>query len=513
MSAREGDPSPSDHDSNTRDLFAGRRFRKWWLSVTFHWALLLAVLGFVILVYFLTHKWLDEKYRSHSNPILEASAKRLQFRIEPESRRLRLTIDDRNVELGRLDIDGGFLGIEKLPSFRGLLAEGVRATEDINERVEGEARRLLVGSPTVQTAEDKWALRLSEALGSAPPEDFAGAFFEYPRKHLEENLRRLQSGKVEPRDFERVYGVISGDTLQKRAIEPTLFCDELELRTSDGSWAADAALRVKLEVDSKRIALQPSGGRARSAKLSQGVRDDLRRAFLEPFVVSYERFLHRCAEVPGAATRESAPVPKPRPAVEVIEEVHLAPTAIAAEWSCYLQATLVSLLRAELGELWFFSRFKWCEVAYWTVFGVLIHALYNLGIATLRLRMETGERWEPRETLRVIGRMAYAPFLTVAFLWLAISTNLIEGTSFLATSTFGVLAFAFLVGFMPNHLLRLMVNVLQTILRGGKGDSKDEKEPPQKEIVPGTRPVPPTEPPSIDKLKATLENIATAPLK
>lgn len=175
---------------------------------------------------------------------------------------------------------------------------------------------------------------------------------------------------------------------------------------------------------------------------------------------------------------------------------------------------LYTVTLSETGFLWFFGAWKWLEIAWWAIFGVLVMGVFQIVSLGARGKGLDGARWEPRDALRVVGRIFYAPFVAIVFFWLAMATDLVEEKSLLASNTFGALAAAFVIGMAPNHLIRLLMKVLEVVTRGGENpDLQAEKKAPKQVHVAREPATASRSVPTVDSLRRRLTRIATAPLE
>jgi hypothetical protein len=381
--------------------------------------------------------------------------------------------------------------------------------DQVNQRLAAVATTLLTHAPR-----DDWARSWQIPLDAISTRT-------EPRIVRPKDIRKtLSEGALTPNDYLRVIdAVLTGELSVRTKESPTVAVQPEDLASPRLSLVREALDRIKQDLPRLVQNAQPTDGIETLFPIDSATETAIRDWARRPFQAAAESlFRVRVSDDTGGGNTTAPRNPLEDRHKLLLAELkdqplHVLASVLAGEANYVLQHELIEVLQAELGELWFFGRYKWCEIAFWTIFGVLIMALAELGFASARgRRMRDGSLWQPRETLRVVGRMAYAPFLTIGFLWLAIATPLLEGYEFLATSTFGVLAFAFLVGFVPNTLLDRLQRTLFALLgREDKVRGANASNLPKTSVV--TRHVPVAEVPSIDELRAKLTEISMAPLR
>jgi len=177
-----------------------------------------------------------------------------------------------------------------------------------------------------------------------------------------------------------------------------------------------------------------------------------------------------------------------------------------------LHRQLYTVTLSEAGFLWFFGAWRWWELVWWTVFGVMTMGIFQIANHAMFGKAMDGTSFDPRDALRVLARLFYAPVLTVVFFWLALATDLVDPSTVFATNSFGALAVAFLLGLAPNHLMRLMLRTLEVVVRGGDKDRTDQqKAPPARRIE--ALPESTESVPTVSELKARLRSLVRAPLE
>lgn len=130
-----------------------------------------------------------------------------------------------------------------------------------------------------------------------------------------------------------------------------------------------------------------------------------------------------------------------------------------------LQRSLYTVHQSEAGFLWFHGAWRWWEIVWWTIFGVLAGGIFNICSFSLFGKALDGRGFEPREGLCIGARLFYAPLLTVVFFWLALATDFVEEASLFATGSFGGLATAFVLGLVPHKVMAVLLQVVNVLLR------------------------------------------------
>lgn len=485
-----------------------RRLLDLWLALPFHWVVLLVLLALVIVAYWGTHEWGRPKYLASTRPVLVAASEALA--ITSSGAELRLTFKGNKLEHTEAAsvLRTEFLGVGGTPAVLGIVHKHRTWVDQFNQRLAGIATDLL----THASRDDAFVWQI--------PLDLVSASTEQRLLRPTDIRRRLSEGALTPNDYLLlVDAMLTGSLVTRTRIEPTLAVQPENVVEPRLAAVRNGLERIAQEFPSLIRDAQPERGVETVGPIDATTEAAIRAWARRPFHAAAELLAY--VRVPGESIPNGATTPSDSPEQQKDrlraeldkESLHVLAATLAKEANIVLQQNLVQVLQVELGEMWFFGRYKWCEIAFWTIFGVLIMGLADLGFASARgRRMRDGAMWQPRETFRVVGRMAYAPFLTIGFLWLAVATPLLEGYDFLASSTFGILAFAFLVGFVPNALLDRLQRTLFALL--GREDKVAGANPanlPKTSVV--TRHVGANQLPSIDDLQAHLTEIATAPLR
>ena len=171
-----------------------------------------------------------------------------------------------------------------------------------------------------------------------------------------------------------------------------------------------------------------------------------------------------------------------------------------------LVCNLLNTSFKETGYIWLVGRFKWLEIVFWTVFGVMTQALVQQGFFLVGAK---GNRvWNPSENLRVIAKLLYAPLLTVALFfgigYLGETKELTEFTN----ATLVPLLISFILGMYPNTAYRFMKRITRSFF-SEEVTSSPHKPPPQPAKTKVTLE---QQPKTIQELSASLKKTVKAPL-
>ncbi len=129
-----------------------------------------------------------------------------------------------------------------------------------------------------------------------------------------------------------------------------------------------------------------------------------------------------------------------------------------------LAVQLESVAMAETGSFWLLGRYRWWEIIFWVLFGVLVNAL--IGLSPAVKGPGSGARWEPRETVLVFGKLFYAPILALAVFFLAGQFGLgAFEMEELGRSSPAILGVAFILGLFPNTTWRIIRDLCTRLFR------------------------------------------------
>lgn len=178
-----------------------------------------------------------------------------------------------------------------------------------------------------------------------------------------------------------------------------------------------------------------------------------------------------------------------------------------------LHNELLIAAKGELGFFWLFGHWRWYEIMWWTWFGVLTNSLIYLGIYLVR-RGPRGTIWDPRETLKNLSALFYAPIMSIAIIWGLTQTNLLGKNAFTTGDAAVAVFVAFVLGTFPGIPHKLLTTIAKTLFKDTSvAASKKPAKHDKVVTVTGLPAAPPNAPLHIADLKNSIGNAATAILK
>lgn len=495
--------------------------RRRWLKPQWHFLGLVVVFAFVAAAWRGVHLLLNAKYRAETEPTIVAALNYYQLSYEGTPSNLVVMVSGEKFDQTAESLPGT-LGLDRLAGMRGVLIDHAGQLRDYRSTLDAryEALRSLWMPNPRQPKSREFDFRAAGIV------DSGDTLLQCPAREWQ---ALLDDDPVHGLD--KLHNFAIASVVRERALRaPTSLSTSSSARESVNSTQrvarslAESAIKKREETGlPEPLPTYPERA------MRESERDALRRFFLGPFIrdlekvkalafTAHERWANSNPEFfgcigPDAETIERW-IPRER-AISKDASLSEAFDIVRESRAELFRLDLYSVMSSETGLFWFFGSWKWFEIMWWTVFGVLTMALYSIGFASITGKQPGKQTWEPGESLRVVGRMFYAPAIAVVFFWLALSTNLIEEASFLASNTFGALAFAFVIGMAPNHVLRLVLNVLFLVMRGGaKGKELSKSAKTSGRTVVSREPNRSEgELPTLEQLKNRVVRIATAPLE
>jgi len=489
-----------------------------------------------VVVWSRVHDWSRASYDNDTEPAVLGALRQYQVVWDASQGRLLLQQSGREFRVAD-EPEPGSLGIGRLSAVRGVLVDSATRVEHYNQKLRerGESWRALwrpkngdvalplglVGLPAMHGEE----LRLRKEDWDALSKDPVIALWQLHAQALRAQVRstvthETEAGKPsgweqrvalaptdEARAAVRLVAAVADDAIAKaRKVAGPLVVSESSPQTSEQQlalrnfflqWFRTDLEALRAEAVSSHDRLRRLIGRLAGCQLLTMGNADAEQDL-------------NCRSLAARLKAWEAPEFKLSDSASIDEATEL----VRRSFNDVLQRCLYAVTLSETGFLWFFGAWKWWEIVWWTWFGVLAMAIFQISNHVVFGHGFEGRWFDSREGLRVIGRLFYAPLLAVVFFWLALATKLVDESSVLASNTFGSLAAAFLIGMIPNHLMRLLLKTAQAMLHVGQNPERpDHGAPPPRAVVPRTPMPPEGTVPTLSDLRLRLTGIATKPLE
>ena len=172
---------------------------------------------------------------------------------------------------------------------------------------------------------------------------------------------------------------------------------------------------------------------------------------------------------------------------------------------------LLGIAQKELGGFWLFGSWKYLEIVFFTMFGVMVEGLVRFGAHLVRRTDPPNLVWDPNETWRTGLKLLYAPITSVVAIWTLVTTDLmtVDVAGFLGASA--VVSVAFVFGLFPNLPASLFKRLAEAIFDKTSVAPPPEPALPRATYVRGTSPGS-GGPPSFPAFVDVAERHAVAPL-
>ena len=200
-------------------------------------------------------------------------------------------------------------------------------------------------------------------------------------------------------------------------------------------------------------------------------------------------------------------------------------------------AELEHLVLKNPGFFWTMGKFRWLEVLLLAALGVIVRRLLDFSLVFVRLQRRSyqGSRsppvfWNPRESVRTLIYLGFTPFLALAVVWVFTATDLLaeDAVKLGEPVSHGIIVLAFLLGLFPNVAYDVLNRVVHAVF-GGAGDGEADRRigdvgaarlgGPGRGGGPATGPTPGADdddvrgPPSFERLRIRVRELLTGPLR
>lgn len=449
-----------------------RSLRKLWLSCAWQFIGLLVLAVLVALVYWRSHCLHKDDYQTSVTKLTAASLQSFRLRLSESNSEIELAQDGKAVrDVGALA--AAPFGLEKQASFKGTLnkylavAKGLTAAfrsrrDDLLAQFQtehgGALRSLPMSAVGVVSTNSNWRWRFSD--------------LEYQALAARKNV-----------DF----------WLNLQRTLP-----------SKGCFAPQMTTEIIVTGDGKPDAKQPLVERIIGQSLAEGMLMAKQSPGKDELPVPAEAKAQMQAYF-ATALREIAASAAVTNSPTTVEQ-------LLNTKSENLNCELSEVVQGELGGLWLLGYYRWFEIIFWVWFGVMTNGLIIHGY--FLVGANRGSIYEPRESLRVLAKLFYAPLLALALFFLATFISAGQEAIALGSSSPVQLGFAFVLGLFPNQAYQLLKDLatrwFSEKIRAG-ATRKAEPKPIAAKIATGDEVT--GSKPNIERLKNNVVNIATACLE
>lgn len=430
--------SMSDHDEPLLRTI----YRCCYLSIVGQFLLLLALVGIVVWTYFCTHQRWESAYWQHIEPVIREGLRGFSVGLDPKGEYYEVL--QNGLPLSAASPPGKMMfGLESAGAVKGVLNRFTDATKASREALDKQAGDFWV---MVQPRGDTHsAIRLA-SFGVAE----SGAELRVPNRALTP-LRDLQGLRL---------------ARAAAALLTPLPAFDLRLHNTardDGGGADNEAAKL---VRSAAIDAQAYVDRDFSGDYRE-LDERRERDFLRAYFRAWSSLgLPALPQEPGQPPPAGAPASPD--SLRLIND--------------RLEQSLLRVARIESGSLWLAGKYRWLEIVFWVWFGVFTQSLVQHGIAlTGGRRLEI---WQPREFLRTLSKLFYAPALGVAVFFLRDYFSAEQESFDFAYNTPATLGLAFLLGMFPTTAYRLLRQLANTVFRGDIAGTEKTKSIPRTVTVP-----------------------------
>ena len=472
-----------------------RFFSKLWLSAHVHVAFWVIFGGIFLALYLFLHfsSFVTDSYKKEATEKLAIAAKLYQVQLNNDTGKYELLLEGEPYDLTA--DDAGPLGVGKMVTAKGVLTGVLDDIEEYNKAVEEFVQDFIANFRAVPGLPNAYERHLKELLDGEYIAYFGDDNIDpVMRIQLSDatELRQIPANETGLRIIRRIaeYAQIFDRNKNEYASEAETHLNSIEADV--GNATVEKMLRnvakevkdVTPKLSSKNITFEKQESSKTSIEAVSSYFDARLKTIKETLLPSEKKAEIKFSNEGGDDT-----------VIEVAQ----------------FQKDIVNVAADEISFFWTFGLMVWFEVILLTWLGVLTEGMTRLGVSYVG--RDDGSIWNPRETIRTILKLVYAPALSIVVVWTIFFTNLVEFESRVGEGrSVYFVPVAFILGLFPNLGYSLLKKLAEAIF----GETSIAKKQKRKSTVlvkeTGTLPVDSSKAPSFDETKEKTKRHALAPL-
>ena len=479
-------------------------FKRWWVTDHFHAVLWLVVMIFMLLLYIVAHNALHGPYvRSNAvNNALSSAVLLYQVQADATTGALELVLEGRVVDPA--DQESGPLGIGKLAAARGLLAQSKAVLDDFNRRLGSHVDFIKSAFRPAPSSDDALdiPLRLVNDDLSVFGTESGTLVARVPRAQFDTFTERT----VNQDTAGQLIRLLNGSSVFNVS-RPDTAVEDFEIKDINSARPLSTNVREardRIEANVRDQVLQLSSSRVATPagfQVGHAVCEEI-RSIAAPVRGLFGDSTAACAEAQeatGCNFRSALGIRRCKVADNV-------PTSA-------FHFKLKEIAQSEVSYFWTIGPYLWVEVVLLVWLGVLTEALVRLGVQYAG-RDPDEAVWEPRETVRTLFKLGYAPALAIVVIWLLMMTDIIESETRLAESgQTAIVPLAYVLGLFPNLGYALLKRFAEAVFRDTTIARRRKKPKSATVYEAGTNPVPAGTAPDFSAVRDRIKRHAMAPLR
>lgn len=468
---------------------------KFWLSAHMHVAFWV-VFGAIFLSLYLTlhfASFLTDPYQREATEKLAIAAKLYQVQLNNDTGKYELLLEGEPYDLTA--DDAGPLGVGKMVTTKGVLTGVLDDIEEYNKEVEEFVQDFIANFRAVPGLPNTYERGLSNLMGTEYIAYFGDDNIDpVIRIQLSDatQLRQIPASETGLRIIRRIieYAQIFDKSKQEYASEAGALLKSIKVDVANNTVekmlrnVESGVKEVTPKLSSKNITLEKQASSVTSIEVVNNYFKTKLETIKQTLLPSEKKTEIKLSNKTGDDT-----------VIEVAQ----------------FQKDIVNVAADEISFFWTFGHMVWFEVILLTWLGVLTEGMTRLGVSYVG--RHDGSIWNPRESIRTILKLVYAPALSIVVIWTIFFTNLVEFESRVGEGrSVYFVPVAFILGLFPNLGYSLLKKLAEAIF----GETSIAKKSKRKSTVlvkeTGTLPVDSSKAPNFDETKEKAKRHALAPL-